>query len=282
MSDANAVPQFANRTAVLATMHGKEQVIAPLLAELGITVILPAQLNLAFNTDQFGTFSREVKRAGSQREAAQTKAKQAMQLTGLDLAIASEGAFGPHPALPYLPCNRELLLLLDGKAELEIWGEALSTATNFAQAEVHSLAEALQFAQKIGFPQHCLMLRSKDQLLKGITSEAELKSAVERGLTASAAVTLETDMRAHYNPQRMQVIQQATENLVQKLRQPCPNCGWPGFDIAERQPGLPCAWCHQPTELTLANIYGCQHCGHRQVETVASQADPAHCTYCNP
>ncbi|MEA5597461.1 DUF6671 family protein [Rivularia sp. UHCC 0363] len=282
MSDADLVP-LANRTAVLATMHGKEQVIAPLLIELGISVLLPSELDIEFNTDQFGTFSREIKRAGSQQEAARIKAEQALQLTGLNLAIASEGAFGPHPALPYLPCNRELVLLLDPENQLEIWGEALSTQTNFAQAEVRSLAEAEQFAEQIGFPQHGLILRAEDQLIKGIVTAKQLASAVQQHLAASGSVTLETDMRAQYNPQRMQVISQATQNLVQKIRQICPSCGWPGFDIVERQPGLPCAWCRQPTELTLADIYACQHCGHRQVKAAeASQADPAHCAYCNP
>ncbi|MBW4466960.1 MAG: hypothetical protein KME07_16170 [Pegethrix bostrychoides GSE-TBD4-15B] len=282
MSDAIWVPQLANRTAVLATMHGKEQVIAPLLAELGISVLLPSDLNIEFNTDQFGTFSREIKRAGNQQEAARMKAARAMQLTGL-MAIASEGAFGPHPALPYLPCDRELVLLLDPENQLEIWGEALSTKTNFSQAEVRSQSEAEQFAQKIGFPQHGLILRAENQLIKGIVTAAELASAVEHHLVSSGSVMLETDMRAQYNPQRMQVIQQATQNLVQKICQTCPNCGWPGFDILERQPGLPCAWCHQPTELTLANIYACQHCGHRQAKAAeASHADPVHCAFCNP
>jgi len=282
MSYVDSAPQFANRTAVLATMHGKEQVIAPLLAELGITVILPPE----FNTDRFGTFSREVKRAGNQIEAARIKATEAMQLTGFRLAIASEGAFGPHPALPYLPCNRELVLLLDWEQPdqpLEILGEALSTATNFAQAQVSSLAEALEFAQTVGFPQHGLMLKFADQWIKGITTEAELIRGIERALAQFPSATIETDMRACYNPKRMQVIRQATENLLQKIRQTCPNCGWPGFDGLEHQSGLPCAWCGQPTELTQAIIYGCQHCGHRQIRvSKPSQADPAHCSYCNP
>lgn len=85
---------FASRTAVLATMHRKEDVIAPLLEqELGLQIVVPQN----FNTDRFGTFSREVKRAGSQLEAARIKAQAAMQATGAAIALASEGAFGPPP-----------------------------------------------------------------------------------------------------------------------------------------------------------------------------------------
>ena len=60
----------AGKIAVLATMHGKERVIAPLVeTRLGLRVRLPG----AFDTDRFGTFSGEVKRAGSQIEAARVK-----------------------------------------------------------------------------------------------------------------------------------------------------------------------------------------------------------------
>ncbi len=44
-------PLFAGRTLVLATMHSKEQVMAPLLQQyLGVQVVVPAH----FNTDLFG------------------------------------------------------------------------------------------------------------------------------------------------------------------------------------------------------------------------------------
>jgi len=63
-------PLFVNRVAVLATMHHKEKVIAPIIEqELGIKVIVPQD----FDTDRFGTFTREVKRTGNQIEAARLK-----------------------------------------------------------------------------------------------------------------------------------------------------------------------------------------------------------------
>ncbi len=55
---------FRGRTAVLGTKHGKEQVIAPLLDEhLGVRVVVPD----GFDTDRFGTFTRDVDRAGDER-----------------------------------------------------------------------------------------------------------------------------------------------------------------------------------------------------------------------
>lgn len=99
-----------NRTAILATRHRKEQVIAPLFAqEFGVKVIVPAH----FNSDYFGTFTRDIPRAGNQLTAARRKAEAVLELTGDTLALASEGAFYPHPSFPFVGCDRELVLLLD-------------------------------------------------------------------------------------------------------------------------------------------------------------------------
>ena len=61
---------LAGARTVIATMHGKERVIAPLLAEaLGLDCLVPS----AFDTDRFGTFTREIARTGSQLDAARAK-----------------------------------------------------------------------------------------------------------------------------------------------------------------------------------------------------------------
>ena len=279
---------FQNRTGVLATMHQKEQVIAPLLAEhLGVQVIVPQGLN----TDEFGTFTRDVQRSGSQLDAAKLKAEKAVTFTGADLALASEGSFGAHPALPFLPYNREIVVLIDRIHDLEIVGEAASTETNYSHQLVRSLEEALAFAQKIGFPSHGLVAMSEAQptqashLVKGITDEAHLTETVTWLLKKIGQVHLETDMRAMHNPTRMQVIAQATRDLIQQIHHCCPQCGAPGFTLVERQPGLPCALCGSPTELTLAVTHRCKKCNFSDVTYFVNGqefADPGQCSYCNP
>jgi hypothetical protein len=48
---------FKGRNLVIATLHGKEKVIAPLLEHaLGVKIIVPEK----FDTDQYGTFSGEI------------------------------------------------------------------------------------------------------------------------------------------------------------------------------------------------------------------------------
>lgn len=282
------IPSLRNRFAVLATMHRKEQVIAPLLEqELGIQIFVPPDLN----TDVFGTFTRDVKRLGTQIEAARAKAAKAIELTGETLALASEGSFGPHPVVPYLATNCEIILLLDQSSGLELIGQAFSTATNYCHQLVGSWQEARQFAQKVGFPEHGLVVIGDDSLIdgpqitKGITCEDQLADAVRVMLRHSHKVHLETDMRASYNPSRMKVIRQATQDLLRKIAQTCPQCCWPGFDIVERKPGLPCKLCHQPTPLTHSALYSCQHCEFSQEALFPdgrNTADPGECEYCNP
>ena len=92
-------------------------------------------------------------------------------------------------------------------------------------------------------------------------------------------------MRAMYNPTRMKNIENATLDLVKKFHQFCPECGWPGFEVAERKIGLPCGLCYFPTQLVRSQIYQCQNCSYTKEELFPNgteTADPAQCQYCNP
>ncbi|MEO1146087.1 MAG: DUF6671 family protein [Cyanobacteria bacterium J06638_22] len=279
---------FENRVLVIATMHRKEEAIAPPLeAELGVQIQVPDN----FNSDSFGTFTRDVDRPADQLETARLKLRYALELTGADLGVSSEGSFGPHPMLPMLPLNRELVLLIDQAHHLELVGEATTTETNYSHATVKTLAEAQAFAKKARFPSHGLVAmpsaepEDRSLIHKGITSEADLLETVEGLLSQFGQAHLETDVRAMVNPTRMQAIAQATHDLLRKLKQRCPNCGYPGFEIGDRQPGLPCGLCGLPTDLTLTAIYHCQNCGYEDAiihPDGITAADPAQCPFCNP
>jgi hypothetical protein len=260
---------FVDRIGVLATMHRKETVIAPIVeSKLGIRLIIPDQ----FDTDQFGTFTRERDRPGNQREAARLKAEKALELTGELLAFASEGTFAPHPNFPAIPCNRELVLLFDRVNKIEIIGQAISTETNYNHQTVKTVDEAFTFAKKVGFPMHGLVVmlyqnaKQPDGIIKGITDEDQLIESVEKmlGRSQTGMIHLETDMRALYNPTRLKVIEQATLDLIANIQRTCPDCGCPGFELTERRIGLPCGLCGLPTALTRSTLYTCQKCGFQQ------------------
>lgn len=281
-------PLFINRVGVLATKHHKEKVIAPILKELGIQVIVPPD----FDTDLFGTFTREVERAGNQLAAARLKAEKALDVTGETLAIASEGTFSPHPVIPFIACNREVVILLDKTNELEIVGQEFSTETNYSHKVIKSVPEADAFAAQFGFPEHGLVViidplsQGNAGIIKGITSKDQLLEAVTFALNKSpdGKAHIETDMRALYNPTRMKNIAKATHDLIRKINNLCPKCSCPGFDLIERKKGLRCAWCNLPTESTLALIYKCKKCDFIE-ETLFPDgltSDPSQCMYCNP
>ncbi len=281
---------FANRTAVIATMHRKEQAIAPLIeTALEVKTLVPSH----FDTDKLGTFTRDIQRPADQLTTARLKARAALELTGETLAIASEGSFGPHPQIPFVGCDREIVLLLDSQHQLEIVGETLSTQTNHQGQTIRSVQAALDFAQQVGFPEHGLIVMESEQRfepgksVKGITTESDLIAAVEATLERSpdGQVHIETDMRALYNPTRMRAIAEATAALIKQIGQHCPECGYPGFSLVQRLPGLPCNLCGAATLLTLTNIYGCQHCQFQQNQRFPEgtrAADPAYCPFCNP
>ncbi|HEX8531726.1 MAG TPA: DUF6671 family protein, partial [Cytophagales bacterium] len=242
------------------------------------------------DTDRFGTFTGEIPREGSPLEAARRKVLAALDATGACLGVASEGSFGPHPTIPFVAADAELLLLVDRDHGLEIVAQEISPDTNYGRQTCRTLAEVEAFAQRALFPSHALIVHGgdvhrKELVTKGIADPARLREAAAAVLRHQDAVTVETDMRAFHNPSRMRVIAKATETLLRKLTSPCPACGCPGFVPKEKIPGLPCAWCGNPTSLALAVVSRCDRCGHAEEQPAPHglrKSDPAYCDACNP
>jgi hypothetical protein len=278
---------FEGRTVVLATMHGKEKVIAPILEkELGVKVIIPQN----FDSDQFGTFTRDKARTGSQLEAARFKALAAMKLTGADIGVASEGSFGTDPSIPFIQSNLELVILIDTKNNLEIRGYHRTPDTNMSGRYVTSVEEAIRFADEVGFPDHAVVVRKSEKrnsyIQKGIQSRDELVREVKKLLSGifTRRVYIETDMRAHMNPTRMDKIEHATNNLISNINSLCPECGAPGFVMSEVKSYMRCGQCDRPTKSPLSHMWRCQKCNTEKTITRNDKEyeDPGMCTWCNP
>ncbi len=278
---------FKGRTAALATMHGKEKVIEPLLKEIGVNIIIPKGLN----TDAFGTFTRDIDRAGNQLKAVRTKAHAALALSGLDLAIASEGSFGADPQIPFIQSNFELILLIDTKNNLEIRGHYRSTETNMNGSYVSTIEEARNLAEKCGFPNHGVIVRksekSKRHIYKDIVTYADLEQRVMKLLKRlfTRKIYIETDMRAHRNPTRMQNITKATEDLIKNMKSLCPKCNTPGFVVVDVKRGISCNLCGRPTDRPNMLVYKCLKCDFSQDSPIVdapASVDAGECEYCNP
>jgi hypothetical protein len=277
---------YAGRRVALLTQHGKQRVLAPVLQR---ALECRVEHVRGYDTDQLGTFTREIPRQGDQLEAARAKARIGMQLSGLPLGLASEGSFGADPFGGLLPWNRELLVWIDDERELEVVAMAQGAAAfaHLLATQWHAVAE---FAGRLPFPAHGLVVRPDGEqgspVRKGIDSWLGLEAAFHWALAQSANgfVFVEMDVRAHVNPTRMAMIGQAAEDLARRLASRCPVCATPGFAVVEIVGGLRCADCGAPTAEARADVLACLKCVHRvtRPRVDAVLADPGRCDYCNP
>jgi len=277
---------FKGRKAVIATKHGKETVIGPLLEkEIGINYILIKGLD----TDLLGTFSGEVERMDDPVTIMRKKCEMAIAASGLDLAIANEGSFGAHPSVFFAHADDELIMLLDKKNNLEIIERELSIETNFDGKEVKNVEELVSFAQQVGFPSHGIILKKSKNNFSVIIKESstidELIEHYHSIKNTDNTAYAETDMRAMKNPTRMKIIEKATAKLINKIKSECPQCKTPGFSVTDVVKGLACEACGLPTKSTLKHIYSCQKC-HFTTEKLypfdKQKENPQYCDFCNP
>jgi hypothetical protein len=261
-------------------MHGKEEVLLPMLRSVGVKdVQIPA-----LDTDQFGTFSGEVNREDDPIKTLRNKCVLANKMTGADMVIASEGSFGAHPFMPFVSADEELLMLKDFKNSIEIVVKELSTETNFSGKEISDLDELQNFANNAGFPGHALILKCNGVIEKGISDAKILEETYWRFKAESHhKIMVETDMRAMHNPTRMKVISNAASKLKQAILATCPECHFPNFTVKELKLGLPCGLCQMPTESVKNEIKRCDHCGkHEELPAEKNYQAPMYCNYCNP
>ena len=277
---------FENRDLLIVTKHGKDKVLQPLLEN---NLNVRCKVSLDFDTDSFGTFSGEIKRTGDALTTLRKKCHTAMMLYNADLAVASEGSFGPHPTAFFASADDEMVILLDLKNKLEIIGRKISMETNFASQECSDLQALQEFLKSVNFPSHKVILKSGEKddstIYKDCGTLAEVKNVFEILISKYGKVHVETDMRAMNNPKRMKVISQAAENLIEKINLLCPKCQMPGFSVSAVTPGLRCGDCHLPTKSILYNTSTCQKCHYTEQKYYPrgiSFENPMYCDNCNP
>lgn len=270
----------------VATKHAKEKAIEPVFQQ---AFHVGCERLEGLDTDQLGTFSGEVERKLPPLEAAREKCRLGHQLTGKRFIMANEGSFGNHPLYFTQTAGEEILVLMDFEENREFKVKHLTTETNFNELDVETIEGAVDFMQQIGFPAHGLILQVKEvnrfKPEKGLKTESALLNRLSKLLQAGKVVRLETDMRAMYNPTRMEAIKQAAFKMVELLNSPCPKCSAPGFGVEKVLPGLPCSSCGYPTRSVRAHLYHCSACGFQKEVAFPNgktAEDPMFCDHCNP
>jgi hypothetical protein len=279
---------FVGRRAAIATMHGKDLAVGPVLARcLGLEVARAEGVD----TDALGTFTGEIARAGDMLEAARAKAFLAVRRTGATIGLGSEGAFGPHPVIPFLASGIELIVLVDTESDHEISAQR-RTRTNYHFSAIGPEDDLSDFLSRIGFPSHAIIVRPEESddpfvVQKGVADISTLQTAVANmaAQSKSGRALVQTDMRAHLNPTRMKTIAFVAKALALRAARLCPACRLPGFGLVDVARGLRCSDCGAPTRLILAEIHGCGKCGHRETKRhrgPSMRAEPMWCDLCNP
>lgn len=281
---------YAGRRAALATMHGKEEAIAPVLRDrLGLVVETVPDLD----TDMLGTFTGEIPRAGTIREAAIAKARLGMTASGMPIGVSSEGSYGPHPHFPFMAGGVELMVLVDDIRGIVVSEHLIEDAPVYDHAFATGDDDLSSFLDRIGFPAHALIVKPAEAdsgdapIHKGLRSRDDLGRAIAKCAARSRdkRALVQTDMRAHMNPTRMASLFRLALALAERLQTPCPACDMPGFGLVDIETGLPCEWCGGPSIMVRHQIFGCVACEHREMRPRAdgrTHADAGQCPDCNP
>lgn len=256
---------YAGCCIILTTKHAKSIAVAPPFWDR----LAAGMLEYKPDTGMLETLTCEVEPEGSAYTRARRKCKLGLDIYGVDYALASEGIFGFHPFIPFLPRCHEVLHFMDGKRGFHLSITHQSEKTNYQMQVVDALEDLEEFAVRAKFPSHALLLRPNDPketiiIFKGVTTQDGLETAFRESLRYSndGKVWVQTDMRANMNPSRMAVIEEVADILALRLATVCPACGAPGWGSIRAGSDTLCA---EPAPTVVSEIFGCVFCQHTEV-----------------
>ncbi len=277
---------YSGRDVVLTSKHKKLELFrSHFQSQLKMNVrVLP------LDTDLLGTFSGEIERVDSPREAAIKKARMGIQASGIPFGIASEGSIGADPVIPWIQCDYELALFLDDEKGLVI-SESISSNEIVAATIKARIGDDLdEFLRKADFPRHHLIVRPESRVgslvVKGISDLSSLLSAIESCSLESPTgqARIESDFRALHSPSRQSNISMAAERLARRIASLCPECHVPGWGRVDYIKGVECSGCGDINpDKVRQEILGCSGCGLSKPGKVLNAViGPAQCFSCNP
>lgn len=274
------------RPIAFATQHGKETLVRDLfLHKLGWDII-----RADVDTDSLGTFSGEIPRLLGPLETAREKAERGIRASGLSAGLASEGAVGPHPSIPFVTANIEFLVFVDDELGIEVSEYALSTDIVAVFEDITPDSDIDQLCLKAGLPHHAVIVRNSGASVhfvrKGVRTSDEVRVAVAECFRefGGETVRVESDFRAMHSPSRQKTILACAQKLITRMQTECPHCAAPGWGKIGYEYGLPCEACSiQNNSVPKAERWGCTKCeGVELVSLSRTSIDPSQCHWCNP
>jgi hypothetical protein len=256
---------YRNERIALATIHAKDLAVAPPFRRvLGAEIVVAD----AVDTDLLGTFSGEIPRPAPLVETCLRKAEMAFASVDVDCAVASEGSYGPIERLPLVPGGVEIMAFVDRKRGIRLVETMVTHRTNWRLYRFRAGDPAVPAAlREIGFPEYgAFVMRNSDynEAHKDLRTVEQAIAAVNREAARSddGLALMISDMRAHRNPVRMQILRALAWRLAKRLQRLCPACEAPGFGPIESRRGLACEACGEPTHWIDFEVDGCMACGH--------------------
>jgi hypothetical protein len=269
----------------LATKHGKFDQIAPSFERLA-----DWQLTLAeIDTDVFGTFTGEIARSLSPKETAIQKAIAGAAAIGCEYGLANEGTIGPHPYLPLVNSDLEIIALASRSTGLVLVESHLSTEIVAYSKNIAADTDVDELVRGLDLPSHAANVffyqDGEHRIRKGIRGATELDRLLKECLEGGGQdIRVETDFRAMNSPSRQRNITRCAEKLAERLAANCPGCGHFGWGQVGFEYGLPCSSCFEvANSVPSADKFGCVSCDYAELVSLGSETiDPSRCDICNP
>ena len=269
----------------LVTKHGKLAQIAPAFEALTEFELVVAEVD----TDLFGTFSGEVPRTLSPKDAAIAKARAGAEALGLEFGLASEGSIGAHPQFPFVNSNQEVLALVCLSRGFSVVETFTSTDIVAKSKIVTSIESLTDLADGFDLPNHAVIVSARfgqeQQIEKGIQDSGELVALVTELLERGAKeVRVESDFRAMLSPSRQRNIAKCAERLAARIASRCPSCNEIGWGRIGFEYGLPCGDCFEPVASAAhSEKFGCVACDYTETVSLGLETiEASRCDFCNP